>query len=63
MGEEVAEYQGAYKGTQGLAINSGAKAESSTRADQHRIRLCRDLVPGAAMGAVAAPLSNSVDPR
>ena len=39
MGEEVAEYQGAYKVTQGLLQEFGAQARH--RHADHRARLCR----------------------
>ena len=39
IGEEVAEYQGAYKVTQGLLEEFGAKARG--RYADHRIWLCR----------------------
>ena len=39
MGEEVAEYQGAYKVTQGLLDEFGAEARD--RHADHRIWLCR----------------------
>ena len=39
MGEEVAEYQGAYKVTQGLLQEFGAK--TGHRHTDHRTRICR----------------------
>jgi hypothetical protein len=42
MGEEVAEYQGAYKISQGLLDEFGAKTRH--RHADHRARLCRHWV-------------------
>ena len=57
MGEEVAEYQGAYKVTQGLLQEFGAQARH--RYADHRTRLCRHVGVGAAMAGPASPSSSS----